>query len=116
MNDHSRARSARVLVAIATRIAIEREQRGVGDGPSGCLRAVSTDDQVDYSPDAQAARCRDYARLHGVGALELIKDEGFSGKNLERPGMRRSLRLSMTISSPISWCGASIGSRETWAT
>ena len=54
---------------------------------------VSTEDQVEYSPDAQAARCRDYAQLHGVGALELIKDEGFSGKNLERPGMRRLLAL-----------------------
>ena len=54
---------------------------------------VSTEDQVEYSPDAQAARCRDYAQVHGVGALELIKDEGFSGKNLERPGMRRLLAL-----------------------
>ncbi len=52
---------------------------------------VSTEDQVEYSPGAQAVRCRDYAGLHDLGAVEVVADEGFSGKNLERPGMRRLL-------------------------
>jgi site-specific DNA recombinase len=54
---------------------------------------VSTEDQVDYSPEAQATRCRQYCRLHDLGATTVIADEGWSGKNLERPGVRRLLEL-----------------------
>ena len=32
---------------------------------------VSTDDQVEYSPDAQAKRARDFARVHDLGAVLL---------------------------------------------
>ena len=49
---------------------------------------VSTEDQTDYSPDAQAKRCRDIARLRELGPVIVLSDEGWSGKNLERPAMR----------------------------
>jgi site-specific DNA recombinase len=54
---------------------------------------VSTEDQVDYSPDAQAARCRQHAAQHDLGGVTVIRDEGFSGKNLDRPGMGQLLEL-----------------------
>ena len=54
---------------------------------------VSTEDQVEYSPDAQATRCRDLARQLDLGPVTVISDEAFSGKNLERPGMRKLLGL-----------------------
>jgi site-specific DNA recombinase len=49
---------------------------------------VSTEDQVEYSPDAQAKRCRDLARLRDLGPVTVLQDEGWSGKNLDRPAMR----------------------------
>ena len=54
---------------------------------------VSTDDQVEYSPDAQAKRARDFARLYDLGAVTVMADEGWSAKNLERPEMQRLLAL-----------------------
>ncbi|HQU00704.1 MAG TPA: recombinase family protein, partial [Acidimicrobiales bacterium] len=53
---------------------------------------VSTEDQVEFSPDAQAKRCRDLARLRGLEPVTVLADEGWSGKNLERPSMRELLR------------------------
>jgi DNA invertase Pin-like site-specific DNA recombinase len=52
---------------------------------------VSTDDQVEFSPEAQAKRCKDLARLRDLGPLQVMADEGWSGKNLERPKMRELL-------------------------
>jgi len=49
---------------------------------------VSTEDQTDFSPDAQAKRCRDLARLRELGPVTVLRDEGWSGKNLDRPAMR----------------------------
>lgn len=54
---------------------------------------VSTDDQVDYSPEAQAKRCKELARLKGLGAVRVMADEGWSAKNLERPRMQELLEL-----------------------
>ena len=54
---------------------------------------VSTEDQIEFSPDAQAKRCRDLARLRGLEPVTVLADEGWSGKNLERPSMRELLRL-----------------------
>ncbi|MGC2486479.1 MAG: recombinase family protein [Acidimicrobiales bacterium] len=54
---------------------------------------VSTEDQVEFSPDAQAKRCRDLARLRDLGAVTVLADEGWSGKNLERPAMRELLDM-----------------------
>ena len=54
---------------------------------------VSTEDQVEFSPDAQATRCRDLARLRDLGPVKVLADEGWSGENLERPAMRELLSL-----------------------
>ena len=37
---------------------------------------VSTEDQVEFSPDAQVKRCRDLARLRDLGPVTVLKDEG----------------------------------------
>ncbi len=54
---------------------------------------VSTEDQIEFSPDAQVKRCRDLARLRDLGPVTVLKDEGWSGKNLDRPAMRQLLAL-----------------------
>lgn len=54
---------------------------------------VSTEDQVEFSPDAQAKRCKDLAKLRDLGGVTVLADEGWSGKNLERPAMRELLAL-----------------------
>ncbi len=54
---------------------------------------VSTEDQVEFSPDAQVKRCRDLARLRGLDPVTVLADEGWSGKNLDRPAVRELLRL-----------------------
>jgi site-specific DNA recombinase len=54
---------------------------------------VSTEDQVEYSPEAQANRCRQFAREHDLGAVTILRDEGWSGKDLERPAMRELVAL-----------------------
>ncbi len=66
---------------------------------------VSTDDQVDYSPDAQRNRCAKYAVDHELGSVRFLSDEGVSGKNLERPAMRELLRLveAGEVSDVVVW-------------
>jgi len=54
---------------------------------------VSTEDQVDFSPDAQARRCKDYGRQHDLGPFVVIVDPGFTGSTLKRPGMQELLEL-----------------------
>ena len=54
---------------------------------------VSTDDQTEHSPAGQAKRCRDLARLRSLGAVTVLADEGWSGKNLDRPKMQELLDL-----------------------
>lgn len=54
---------------------------------------VSTEEQVEYSPDAQAKRCRDLAQIRGLGPVVVMADEGWSGTNLERPKMRELIKL-----------------------
>jgi site-specific DNA recombinase len=54
---------------------------------------VSTEDQVEFSPAAQAKRCKDLARLRELGPVSVLADEGWSGKNLERPKMQELLGL-----------------------
>ena len=39
---------------------------------------VSTEDQIEFSPDAQAKRCRDLARLRELGPVIVLADEGWS--------------------------------------
>ncbi len=55
---------------------------------------VSTDDQTDYSPEAQRRRCAEYAKANDLGVVRFLPDEGLSGKNLQRPGIRELIRSS----------------------
>ena len=47
---------------------------------------VSTDDQVEYSPDSQLAEIRKYAKSHGMIIPDefVFVDEGISGKNTSK--------------------------------
>ncbi|MEQ1700318.1 MAG: recombinase family protein [Ilumatobacteraceae bacterium] len=54
---------------------------------------VSTEDQVDYSPDAQRNRCVQHAISNNLGAVTFLSDEGLSGKDLERPAITELIRL-----------------------
>jgi DNA invertase Pin-like site-specific DNA recombinase len=54
---------------------------------------VSTEDQIEFSPDAQAKRCRELARLRELGPVRVLADEGWSGKNLDRPSMQELFAL-----------------------
>lgn len=49
---------------------------------------VSTEDQAreGVSLDNQESKVRAYADLHGLELVDMIRDEGISGKSLERPG------------------------------
>lgn len=50
---------------------------------------VSTEDQTEFSPDAQRNRCQQHAISNALGPVTFIADEGRSGKDLNRPGMAR---------------------------
>lgn len=54
---------------------------------------VSTEEQAreGISLAAQAAKIQVYAELHGMTLAALVKDEGKSGKSLERQGIQRVL-------------------------
>jgi DNA invertase Pin-like site-specific DNA recombinase len=56
---------------------------------------VSTKDQVKegISLDAQKAKIEAYAAINDLELLEIIRDEGASGKDLEREGMAKLLDL-----------------------
>ena len=56
---------------------------------------VSTRDQADngHSLEAQRAKIEAYATLHDLQLVGVTIDDGFSGKNLERPGMEKVLGM-----------------------
>jgi DNA invertase Pin-like site-specific DNA recombinase len=56
---------------------------------------VSTDKQADHgvSLEAQAAKIRAMAVVHGAELIDIIVDGGESAKSLQRSGMERLLRL-----------------------
>ena len=54
---------------------------------------VSTDDQVDHSPEAQRRRCLEHAQTHQLATPRLLSDEGWSAKNLDRPAMSELIAL-----------------------
>ena len=56
---------------------------------------VSTEEQAEegFSIGGQAERLRAYAELHELGDVTVIEDGGWSGKNLERPGLERLLEM-----------------------
>jgi len=58
---------------------------------------VSTDDQANgTSLETQADACRAWCTLRSLKVLEVITDPGESGKDLERPGVRRALEACRT--------------------
>lgn len=55
---------------------------------------VSTDDQVQgASLDMQQSQCRAMATATGVTVADVVVDDGYSGKDTKRPGMRRVLDM-----------------------
>jgi len=55
---------------------------------------VSTEEQLSgVSLAAQEEKIRAWASLKDVDLVEVIRDEGYSGKNLKRPGFERLLEL-----------------------
>ncbi len=56
---------------------------------------VSTEEQAaeGFSIAGQADKLRVYAELHDLGEVTVIADPGVSGRNLERPGLQKLLRM-----------------------
>ncbi len=56
---------------------------------------VSTEEQAreGLSLDVQEDKIIQYAELHNLGRVEMIKDEGLSGKDLNREGIQKILSL-----------------------
>lgn len=56
---------------------------------------VSTEEQAEdgFSIEGQADKLRGYSALHDLGEVVVIDDRGLSGKNTERPGLQRLLRM-----------------------
>ncbi|MCI2105675.1 MAG: recombinase family protein [Intestinimonas sp.] len=54
---------------------------------------VSTEDQMEYSPDAQMVEIRKYASTHGylIPSEYIFVDEGISGKTTKRPAFNRMI-------------------------
>lgn len=63
---------------------------------------VSTDDQVEYSPDSQLRLIKDYAARNGfyVPDAFIFADEGVSGRTARRPAFSRMIALAKTKPSP----------------
>jgi site-specific DNA recombinase len=57
---------------------------------------VSTDEQAreGVSLDNQEAKIRAYADVHDLDLIDVIRDEGISGKTLNRPGIARVLDMA----------------------
>ncbi|MEN9646622.1 MAG: hypothetical protein RL238_3291 [Actinomycetota bacterium] len=66
---------------------------------------VSTEDQVDYSPDAQRNRCLQHAINNDLGAVTFLSDDGLSGKDLKRPAMAELIALTEAdqVANVIVW-------------
>ena len=56
---------------------------------------VSTEEQAaeGFSIEGQADKLKVYAELHDLGGVVVITDPGRSGKDLDRPGLQRLIRL-----------------------
>ena len=78
---------------------------------------VSKETESGLSLAHQEEKCRQLASLHEYTLVDVIVDDGESGKSLDRPGIRRVLALvranRSTRSSSPSWTGSRAPSR-TW--
>jgi site-specific DNA recombinase len=56
---------------------------------------VSTQEQATdgVSLDAQRDRLRTYCKLNGIKLIDIKADEGYSGSNLDRPGLQAALQM-----------------------
>lgn len=64
---------------------------------------VSTDDQIEFSPDSQLKAIRKYAKDHGMLLPEdlIFTDEGISGRHAEnRPAFQQMIGLAKTKPKP----------------
>ncbi|MEF2919628.1 MAG: recombinase family protein, partial [Acutalibacteraceae bacterium] len=64
---------------------------------------VSTDDQIEYSPDSQLKNIRSYAKSHGyiVPDEYIYIDEGISGKNTKkRPAFNKMIGTAKLTPKP----------------
>jgi site-specific DNA recombinase len=70
------------------------EKRGIMMKVVGYLR-VSTDKQADegHSLAVQQAKLQAYCLVKDWALAEVVQDEGYSAKSLERPGMQRLLAM-----------------------
>mgnify|MGYP001558414317 CR=1 FL=1 len=60
---------------------------------------VSTAEQAapgHHSLDAQETLCKRYADAHTLQVIEVLRDEGYSGRTTRRPGLRRLLEYTGT--------------------
>lgn len=68
---------------------------------------VSTDEQAaeGFSIEGQAEKLRAYATLHDLGETTVITDPGWSGKNLDRPGLQKLFGMVQAghVSSVLIW-------------
>jgi site-specific DNA recombinase len=68
---------------------------------------VSTEEQAaeGFSIEGQAEKLRAYAELHDLGSVTVISDPGWSGKNLERPGLQQLLAMieARHVSNVLTW-------------
>jgi site-specific DNA recombinase len=57
---------------------------------------VSTEEQAaeGFSIEGQADKLRAYAALHDLGEVVVVSDPGWSGKNMDRPGLLRILDMA----------------------
>ena len=64
---------------------------------------VSTDDQLDYSPESQLKAIRDYAKRNGIIIPDeyVYQDDGISGRKAEkRPGFQKMISDAKTKPTP----------------
>ena len=80
---------------------------GGAQGSGGRLRAVgyvrvSTDQQAleGVSLDAQQVRIRAHCVSQDIELTDIVIDDGFSAKSLERPGIKRALAIGSDFAAP----------------
>ena len=71
---------------------------------AACYIRVSTDDQLEYSPDSQLKLIQDYAAKNGIVLLEdciFIEESGISGKSMnKRPEFMKMIAVSKKKPKP----------------
>lgn len=70
---------------------------------------LSTNEQADQgiSLDAQEARVQAYCEVQGWTCVEVVRDDGYSAKDLKRPALRCILDEAPSHGPPVRRCGGS---------